>query len=406
MSANSDFMLLNLNHKNKILLNLVKAKDIINLNEKISHITSELCFFETESNNSLAQAQFAIPTNYLHFFNSKNCELSNPDSAPFNKEKLFSRSLIFVSSLNDLQLALEFKISIIITTKILLTQLTKTNFSLNSTPSSIISCNSIQLAMAHILPLFENYSSTRKFYDNTKASIHPTAQIDPTCVIYPNVTIEENVVIKANSIIQSGTFIGAGSEIDSDCFIYPNVFIGYNTIIGSKTIIHSGVRIGTDGYGYAPSKLGPLKIPQLGNVIIGSQVEIGGNTCIDRGTISSTIIGSKSKLDNLVHIAHNCVVGSNCLITAGFMMAGSSQIGDNFMCGGGVVVSDHVTICSNVTLGGRSTVTKDIDQPGSYAGYPLMPLKDSLKVLSTLSNIVELRKDVAQIKKQFIDKPT
>lgn len=306
-------------------------------------------------------------------------------------------SLVFVSSLTDFKSALHHQAAIIITTNDI-AKSTEASSLINSCNSVVIACKNIQLAMGLVLPLFSSYHQTRSA-SMEKSLIHPSAQIDSSAVIGAFVTIEEDVIIEAGCVIQSQSFIGAGSRLGKKTYLHPQVFVGHQTIIGSHCIIHSGSRLGTDGFGYAPTRSGPMKIPQIGNVVIGDYVEIGGNCSIDRATIQSTVIGDHTKIDNLVHIAHNCIIGKNCLITAGFMMAGSSQIGDNFMCGGGVVVADHTNICSDVTLGGRSVVTKDITTPGAYAGYPLLPLKEALKVTSTLASLVEIRKDVAQLKK-------
>jgi len=246
-------------------------------------------------------------------------------------------------------------------------------------------CESVPEAMSHLLALFD----PRQLYDLTDfknqngAWVHSTAVIDPSVRIYP------------------GTVIGAGVEIGANSELRPNVTVEPLCTIGKNCLIHAGTVIGSDGFGFFKNlKTSSIfKIPQIGYVMIGNNVEIGSNCSIDRATLTSTVIGENTKLDNLVHLAHNTIVGSNSFLAAGFMCAGSIRLGDNFACGGNVVVSDHITICDNVTIGGRSAVTKDITEPGAYVGYPLQPWNDGLRTINSLTHIAELRKDVSELKK-------
>jgi UDP-3-O-[3-hydroxymyristoyl] glucosamine N-acyltransferase len=179
---------------------------------------------------------------------------------------------------------------------------------------------------------------------------------------------------------QSHVFVGSACEIGSDCEIHP----------------HSS--IGSDGFGYAIDARGrPRKICQLGNVVIGDDVEIGSNCAIDRATLTSTRIRSGAKLDNICHIAHNCDLGEDGLYTAGFMMAGSTTIGRRFMTGGNSVVSAHLNIADDVSLQGRSNVTKSISRSGAYGGYPLQPLQDALRTTVNLGHLSKLRRDLKRV---------
>ncbi len=247
---------------------------------------------------------------------------------------------------------------------------------------------SVALAMSQILSLFDprkSYQLTDFVLHSPGAWVHRTADLDTGVKLFP------------------GVVIGAGARVDKDCEIRSQVTIEPLTEIGSNTLIHSGSTLGSDGYGFFkhPKTYEIYKIPQIGKVKIGSNVEIGSQVAIDRATLFETSIGANTKLDNLIHIAHNTRIGQSCFITAGFMCAGSVTIGDHFACGGGVAVADHIHICDHVTLGGRSVVTKDITQPGQYTGYPLEPIKDGLKTLSNLTLMTSLRKDIFQIKKHL-----
>jgi len=216
--------------------------------------------------------------------------------------------------------------------------------------------------------------------DNLPAGIHPTATIsksatiDATAYIGPNVVVEDNVIIAANVCIAANCFIGRNSTISESVFINANVSIYSDTEIGENSIIHCGAVIGSDGFGYAPNKGEWLKIPQLGAVIIGKDVEIGANTTIDRGAIDNTIIGEGVKIDNLVHIAHNVEIGECTAIAACVGIAGSTKIGAHCTLGGGAGTTGHIEIVDNVHLGGMAMVTKSLKTAGAYAsGIPAEP---------------------------------
>ncbi|MBX9769071.1 MAG: UDP-3-O-(3-hydroxymyristoyl)glucosamine N-acyltransferase, partial [Bdellovibrionales bacterium] len=156
--------------------------------------------------------------------------------------------------------------------------------------------------------------------------------------------------------------------------------------------------IGSPGFGFATDQQGlHHPIPQIGFVQIDSDVSIGANCAIDRGTFGPTRIGSGTKIDNFAHIAHNCEIGKNCMITAGIIIAGSSKLGDWVVTGGSVRITDHVEIASKVQLGGNSAVTKDVPTAGAYGGHPLQPLKEYLRTTSSLPHLPEIRKTLNRI---------
>lgn len=228
------------------------------------------------------------------------------------------------------------------------------------------------------------------------ATLSPSSRVGPGAVIGAGVTLGDHVWIGANAVIEAGARIQARTKIHS------GAVIGHHCEIGENCEVHANAVLGSDGFGYIPQRSGPpVKIPQIGRVVLENDVEIGASTTIDRGAIGDTRIGAGTKIDNLCHIAHNCQIGKNCLITAGFMTAGSTTIGDRFSCAGDVVVADHITICADVTLGGRSGVTKDITAPGAYTGYPLMPMKEGLKSIATIRELPRLRKEIQSLLKHF-----
>ena len=193
-----------------------------------------------------------------------------------------------------------------------------------------------------------------------------------------NILIGKNVKIGQNSIIGHNTIIESNVHIGKNCIIGNNVIIK-NSLIGNNVRVLDGSVIGKKGFGFLPNKKGNLRYPHIGMVIIYDNVEIGCNNTIDRGSISNTIIGSNTFLDNQVHIAHNVNIGKNCIITGQVGIAGSSSIGDNVMIGGQAGISGHIKIGNNVQIGGGSGVVKNIPDNTRVMGYPARDIKSFLK---------------------------
>ena len=204
--------------------------------------------------------------------------------------------------------------------------------------------------------------------------IHPTAivskncQIDPSVHIGAYVVIKENVVVESRTLIDSGTIIGQGSHIGADCCLHSRVTLYHQTIIGDRTIIHSGAVIGADGFGLTVGEKGEwIKIPQIGRVVIGNDVEIGANATIDRGMLDDTVIGNGVKLDNLVMIAHNVRIGDHTAIAGCASIAGSTIVGQHCIIGGSAGLNGHIEVCDNVIITGMGMIQKSINKPGVYS---------------------------------------
>jgi len=212
--------------------------------------------------------------------------------------------------------------------------------------------------------VFAKLSSIFKKQDPDKdlPLIHPSAVISPSSNIGKNVTLGANVVIGHDCIIEDNVIIKS------------NVSLVQDVHIGENSIIHSNSILGSDGFGYAPSKAGYIKIEQLGKLIIGSNVEIGAGCSIDRGALDNTEIHEGVKLDNQVHIAHNVIIGKDSAIAACCAIAGSSVIGKNFQMGGLSGVLGHLSICDDVIIGAHTLITKNIKKPGNYIG--IMPAQN------------------------------
>ncbi|MCL4154285.1 UNVERIFIED_CONTAM: hypothetical protein GTU68_028011, partial [Idotea baltica] len=178
-----------------------------------------------------------------------------------------------------------------------------------------------------------------------------------------------------------GCYIGKNVVLGDNVTLYPNVTVLDDTTIGSHCIFHNNVSIGADGFGYRPSDdgRGLVKIPHIGNVVIGNGVEIGANSCVDRGKFSSTILGDGCKIDNLVQIAHNCVLGRSCIMAGSSGLAGSVTLGDGVMIGGSASIKDHTTIHSGATVGAGSGVMNDVPAGKTVLGYPAVDSREMLK---------------------------
>ena len=230
------------------------------------------------------------------------------------------------------------------------------------------------------------------------AGVHPTAVVHVSAKIAPTAAIDANAVIGAGAVIGERAHIGAsccigdGVIIGDDCDLYPRVVIYQGTTLGRRVIVHAGAVLGSDGFGYVRDETYGRyhKFPQIGQLIIGDYVEIGANTTIDRGALEKTVIGPGTKLDNLVHIGHNDIVGENVVIAAQTGVSGSTEIGDGCIIGGQVGLADHVKIEAGVILGAQCGVPSNKNIRGKdevFWGTPARPLGEYLKELATLSRL-------------------
>ena len=209
-------------------------------------------------------------------------------------------------------------------------------------------------------------------------------------VIYRTAHIENGASIGSNCTIMSGVYIGTDAVIGDNVILYPNVSVYRDCIIGNNVMIHAGSVIGSDGFGYAHTKTGEhIKLYQNGNVIVEDDVEIGANTTIDCAVFGTTIIKHGSKIDNLIQIGHNCVVGEHCIMVSQSGLAGSTTLGRNVVMGGQSATAGHLTIAPFTTLAARSGVTKSIIIGGVYSGFPLMEHKLWLKLQAKLAKMLQ-----------------
>ena len=210
--------------------------------------------------------------------------------------------------------------------------------------------------------------------------------VDKSAFIMPNVYIGSGVKIGANTTIMAGAYIGDNVSIGSNCVIHPNVVIYNDSIIGDECVINANAVIGSDGFGFAHTDEGKhVKIYHNGNVVIGSNVEIGACTTIDRGVFESTIIADYSKIDNLVQIGHNCELGFGTILVSQVGLAGSSILGRNVVMGGQAGTKGHIKIGDFAQIAARGGVSKDLEGGKEYAGYPIMELKEWFKLQAKIT---------------------
>jgi len=247
------------------------------------------------------------------------------------------------------------------------------------------------LAMAQVLEAFASDHPDLDEDIHPKATVHESAVLGKGCKIGPGCYVGKNVVLGDGVILYPNVTVFDDTSIGKHTVIWSGTVIRERSIIGNHCIFHNNVSIGADGFGYRPSEdgRGLIKIPQIGNVIIGDYVEIGANSCVDRGKFSSTIIGDGCKIDNLVQIAHNCVLGRCCIMAGHSGLAGSVTLGDGVIIGGSASIKDHTTINSGAVVGAGSGVMCDVQPGKTVLGYPATDARDMLKQWATLRKLTK-----------------
>ncbi|MBO5012143.1 MAG: UDP-3-O-(3-hydroxymyristoyl)glucosamine N-acyltransferase [Elusimicrobiaceae bacterium] len=239
------------------------------------------------------------------------------------------------------------------------------------------------------------------------AGIHPTAVISPNAKLGENVSvgaytvIEDGVTVGDNTVIFPQCYIGKDVTVGKNCCIYPQVVIREDCVLKDYVILQAGAKIGSDGFGFAFHEGRHQKIPQIGNVVLGNDVEIQSNTCIDRAKISSTVIGDNTKIDNLVQIGHNVRIGMSSILCAQVGVAGTTDIGNGVVLAGQVGLAGHMKIGDRAQVGAQSGVMSSIPAGQTYFGYPAMPKKEAFQQLAILRKLPEMNKEFKAFKKQL-----
>lgn len=267
---------------------------------------------------------------------------------------------------------------------------------------TLIKVEDPRFAIAKIAELFYPYDNVGFEGISELAYISKSAKIGRDVTIMPFVTIQDNVIIGNKVVIYSGVFIGYDVKIGNNVIIRPNVVIYPGSVIGNNVIIHSGAVIGADGFGYAFHKGTYYKIPHMGRVVIEDDVEIGANTCIDRAFIGETIIGKGTKIDNLVQVAHNVKIGSNCVIVSQAGIAGSASIGNNVVIAGQAGIVDHAKIGDNVVIMAQAGVDdREVPPNKVLLGSPAREALEQRRIFAAEVKLPELIKRVKQLEDEL-----
>ena len=272
----------------------------------------------------------------------------------------------------------------------------------HSLTTTLIRVDNAYECLAKLLTLVDSFKPKKQGI-SAKSDIHETAKLGENVYVGAFVVIGANVVIGNNVKIYANTVIDDNVEVGDDSVIYAGVKIYEGCRIGKRCVLHAGVVVGSDGFGHAPDAEGHYhKIPQIGNVVIEDDVELGANTTVDRATMGSTIIRRGVKIDNLVQVAHNVEIGEDTVIAAQSGIAGSTKIGKHCMFGGQVGVAGHITIADGSIFGGKSGVTSTIKEPNKvWQGYPVMPIMGFRKLNVLQKQLPDLAHKIYDLEKKI-----
>ncbi|MBU3911431.1 MAG: UDP-3-O-(3-hydroxymyristoyl)glucosamine N-acyltransferase [Candidatus Omnitrophica bacterium] len=298
--------------------------------------------------------------------------------------------ITFIANSRYLSLMNHTKASAIITSK-----------DVKQAPKPIIRTDNPSIAFAKMVSLLAPNEVKRP------KGIHPTAvvgdkvKVGRNVAIGPHVVIEDNVEIKENTILYAGAYVGHHTRIGKDCLIYPYVIIRERIVIGNRVVIHGGTVIGSDGFGFSTVMGVHRRIPQIGNVIIEDDVEIGANVTIDRARFDKTLIKKGTKIDNLVQIAHNVIIGEHSIIVAQSGISGSTTIGKNVTLAGQSGVIGHITIGDNAVVAAQAGVTKSIPPKSCVSGYPAQPHRMAKRINACVQNLPEFYKRIKALEEEL-----
>ena len=268
----------------------------------------------------------------------------------------------------------------------------------------VIRVENPRAAFAALLELFRHRAEVERVVSD-RAYVAPTAKIGKNVAVMPFAYIDEGAEIGDGTVIYPHVYVGKNVKVGSDCLFYPSATIREGCVLGNKIVLQSGAVIGGDGFGYITDKTTGKHsfVLQAGNVVLEDEVEVGSNSCIDRATAGSTVVGAGTKIDNLVHLGHNDVLGKNCLVVAHVGISGSVTAGDNCVFAGQVGTVGHITIGNNCQFAGRTGITHNIPDNSVCAGFPAQPYKEWLKQEANLRKVGDLVKKVKDLEKALAE---
>ena len=274
------------------------------------------------------------------------------------------------------------------------------NLPVNSS-KPLIKTENPSFAFAKVMAMFAPDAIRHPQGISEQASISPKAKFGKNVAIGPFTIIEDNVIVGNDTIIYGNCYVGHDTKIGDKCIIYPNVSIRERIIIGNRVIIHCGTVIGSDGFGFALVKGIQEKIPQIGTVLIEDDVEIGANVTIDRARFDKTFIGKGTKIDNLVQIAHNVIIGENCTIVAQAGISGSTILGNGVILAGQAGLVGHITVGDGAVAAAQAGVTKSIPAHTVVSGYPARPHDVAKRVNACVQNLPQLYKRIKELEQKI-----
>ncbi|HKL49231.1 MAG TPA: UDP-3-O-(3-hydroxymyristoyl)glucosamine N-acyltransferase [Desulfuromonadales bacterium] len=229
------------------------------------------------------------------------------------------------------------------------------------------------------------------------AAVSPEAVLGDGVTVYPGCFVGAGASIGSGTILYPGVTLYEGVSVGAGSTLHAGVVVREKCRVGDRVIIHANAVVGSDGFGFAPEGTSYYKIPQIGIVVIEDDVEIGSGACIDRAALEQTRIKRGAKIDNLVQVGHNCIIGEDTIIVSQVGISGSTEIGDHCTVGGQTGIAGHIKIGDNVTVGGQSAVSKSVKPGQAVSGYPLMPHREWLKATMSYARLPELRKEVSRL---------
>ena len=271
----------------------------------------------------------------------------------------------------------------------------------DSVPAASVQTDNPSVAFTKIVTLFSPAPEKKTPGVHPTAVVHPSAKLGKDVFVGPNVTIDENAVIGAGSSIGAGCYIGSHVELGQEVCLDPNVTVLHDVHIGNRVVIHSGTVIGSEGFGYETVDGVHTRLPHTGIVVIEDEVEIGANVCVDRGRFDKTWIQKGTKIDNLVQIAHNVVIGAGSLIVSQAGISGSTELGRGVILAGQAGLVGHITLGDNVIVGAGAGVTKSVPEKTVVLGSPAKPMAEQKKIFALIARLPDLFKDIADLKKKI-----